>query len=97
MTKYQELEEKIKEMQAEVDRLKQEEKDNQLPIRFVYESAKKVLSGDKDAVDDMCIWDSTPQGQDHWEAIYEERKDLTDKDIIQIQKWCILYLEEKNK
>lgn len=95
MTKYQELEAKIKELQKEVDRLKQEEKDNQLPSAFDYEAAKKVLSGDKDAVDDMCIWDSTPQGDDHWNDIHEGDKDLTDKDIIQIQKWCITYLEQQ--
>lgn len=95
--KYQELETKIKEMQAEVERLKKEEKANQLPENFRYEHAKKVLNGDTNALTVMGRWRSTPQGLFHWSNIQQGHTELTDQDIIQIQKWCILYLENKTK
>ena len=95
MTKYQELETKIQEMQAEVDRLKKEEEENQLPDGFSYKDCKKVINGNIDILIFTFEWRTTPQGIAHWDKIYSGDSPLTDKDIIQLQKWCILYLENK--
>jgi hypothetical protein len=42
-------------------------------------------------------WESTPQGADYWENLFGGGRKLSDKDIIQLQKWCIMYLQEENK
>jgi len=97
MTKYQQLESQIKELQAEVERLKQEEASNKLPRDFNIAIVKKVIDGDTDTIRDAFNWSYTSQGFGYWYNISCANKPLTDKDIIQLQKWMIMYLEQNQK
>ena len=73
MKKYQELESKIEELQQEVDRLKKEEKQNELPdgfdrrfcIRFLENFDCCDLSG-------SFVWKDTPQGYDYWNKMHDK-------------------------
>jgi len=96
--KYQQLENQIQELQAEVERLKQEETNNKLPRNFAIDVVKKILDdGDTNYLDDAFDWVDTKQGYDYWEDIYNEIEPLRKKDIIQLQKWVIIYLEQNQK
>lgn len=80
-TNYQQLEQKIQELQdehqrkvnelrAEVDRLKKEEKEDKLPENFKRYFILKFLTNPN--VPDLCCgftWTSTPQGYDYWNKI----------------------------
>jgi hypothetical protein len=97
MKKYQELEKKIKEMQAEVDLLKkEEEKENELPKQFTPGHALGFLNTfSSHNLDNAFAWVYTPQGFLYWSDIYQNLEDnsdyvVPDKAIIQIQKWVIL-------
>ena len=99
MKKYQELEQKIQELQKEVDRLKKEEQENTLPDGFEVE---KVLEFLKDAskihlIDKCFSWKHPFQCDVNWFNIYVGNKPLTDKDIIQLQKWVILYYQQQQQ
>jgi hypothetical protein len=96
MKKYQELETKIKELQAEIERLKQEEQEEKLPTNFqrnhALEFLKTYFCGN---LHKAFNWDDTPQGYEYWKNIYEPLRYnpkyvVPDKAIIQIQKWVIL-------
>lgn len=156
MTNYQELENKIQELQAEVERLKQEEKAEQIDLstcimgqlvqlrngQFDYYEYKNsegfyVIGGDyygqdgrcynlslsQQSVDDVVkvfpaeipvpdsfnafyakkvlegripyylnytfTFTETPQGEQYWRDIYEEKTKLSLGDMIFIQKWVI--------
>jgi hypothetical protein len=96
MKKYQELETKVKELQAEIERLKQEEQEEKLPNGFNRVNALKFLktySGHD--LQRAFYWEDTPQGDDYWFNIYDSLENnskyvVPDKAIIQIQKWVIL-------
>lgn len=80
-TNYQQLEQKIQELQdehqrkvnelqAEVDRLKAQENEDKLPEDFRRDAILKFLTGLDD--NDLCCglsWESTPQGCDYWHKI----------------------------
>jgi len=94
-TRYQELENQVKELQKEIDRLKKEEQESKLPAAFRRESAINFLNEPNwSDCDDMFIWASTPQGEhDYWCYIYHclcnPRYKVPEKAIIQLQKWVI--------
>jgi hypothetical protein len=100
MKKYQELENKIKEIQAEVDRLKKEEKENELPRDFDRNYALRFLKSFSPLdLHDALAWIHTPQGFTYWCNIYKNLKNddeyvVPDKAIIQIQKWVILSYQD---
>jgi len=99
MNKYQQLEEKIQELQEELERLKKEEQENKLPDRFKIESVLEFLEDTSKVylIDDCFTWDTTPQGSEYWCKLYDEERTMTDRDIIQLQKWCILYYQQEQQ
>jgi hypothetical protein len=98
MKKYEQLESQIQELQAEVERLKQEEASNKLPNLFKIDDVKKLLdTGDINIIEYAFDWSDTSQGYWYWYNIFRVDKPLTDKDIIQLQKWMIMYLEQNQK
>ncbi len=93
--KYQQLENQIEKLQAEVERLKKEETNNKLPRNFAIDVVKKILDdGDTNYLDDAFDWADTKQGYTYWNEIYSDLGGLRKKDIIQLQKWVIIYLEQ---
>ena len=91
MKKYQELENKIAELQKEVERLKKEES---LPDKFKRDVVLKILDNPNCEeshynIDTAFIWDSTPQGEKYWERICEFDRKLNQNDICQLQRWVI--------
>ena len=100
MKKYQELEQKIEELQQEVERLKKEEQENQLPDMFNIEPTLKVLKNPRKNYGRLMSsfeWVLTPQGHTHWGNLCSGNKPLTDQDIIQLQKWVILYYQQEQQ
>jgi len=96
--KYQQLESQIEELQKEVKRLKEEEAGNKLPQHFKIEDVKKVIdTGDVDYFYDAFDWKDTKQGYTYWSDIFDDVEPLRKKDIIQLQKWVIMYLEQNQK
>ncbi len=96
--KYQQLENQIEKLQAEVERLKQEETNNKLPRNFAIDVVKGILDdGDTDYLDDAFDWADTKQGYTYWNDIFNETELFRKKDIIQLQKWVIIYLEQNQK
>ena len=96
MKKYQDLENKVKELQAEIERLKQEEKEDKLPRDFNRDYALKFLKNNSSCdLQRAFHWGGTPQGDDYWYNIYDSLENnhkwvVSDEVIIQIQKWVIL-------
>jgi hypothetical protein len=89
MKNYEKLEQKIKELQDEVNRLKREEKMNKIPNDFDRNNAIKYLNTrNQFALTDAFDWESTVKGYRYWEEVCGG-EDLCDEDIIQIQKWII--------
>jgi len=98
MKKYEQLENKIQELQAEVKRLKQEEASNKLPRNFKIYDVKKLLdTGDINIIEYAFDWSDTSQGYGYWYSTFCADEPLTDKVIIQLQKWVIIYLEQNQK
>jgi hypothetical protein len=96
MKKYEQLESQIQELQKEVERLKQEETENKLPNLFKIDDVKKLLdTGELEYIEYAFDWSDTSQGFGYWYSIFCADEPLTDKDIIQLQKWVIIYLEQK--
>ena len=101
MKKYQELETKIKELQAEVERLKNKEKANKLPKKFDRDQAMTFLQEPSyTSLDKAFIWDYTPQGVEYWEKIADEvdhnkKYKIPTDAIIQLQKWVIQSYQEE--
>ena len=93
-TRFQDLEQQIKTLQEEIDRLKKEEQETKLPKDFNRESVINFLSNPN--IDDLeeafDLWD-TPQGHYYWGRIYSNLFDYSykvpEKAIIQLQKWVI--------
>ena len=102
MKKYEQLEQQIKDIQNEVDRLKKEEeedKKNKLPMGF---KRKAVLHCIKTRHRTYLSfdWCSTPQGFDYWNNIYHESRltPFSNEAIMQLQEWVILsYQQEYEK
>jgi hypothetical protein len=96
MKKYQDLENKVKELQAEIERLKQEEKEDKLPADFNRDYALKFLKTYSHCdLHGAFHWGDTPQRYDYWKNIYNSLENnpkyvVSDEIIIQIQKWVIL-------
>ncbi len=91
MKKYQELENRIAELQKEVERLK---KGESLPDNFKRNIVLRILDNpnNKEVIDDIdsaFTWDSTPQGGDYWGEIYQLDRKLSQNDISQLQQWVI--------
>jgi hypothetical protein len=101
MKKYQKLEQQVKELQKEIDRLKEEEKQNKIPKCFKLDLALSFLdSPNKCDLYDMFDWDPSPQGYIFWKLIYDNLEQnsnykVPDEAIIQIQKWVIEYYKNK--
>lgn len=102
MKKYKQLEQKVQELQKEIDRLKREEKQqNKLPNEFNLDSALSFLDEPNyDDLEDMHLWSDTPQGAAYWDNIYTNLKEfpeykVPDEVIIQIQKWVIQFYRNK--
>lgn len=93
MTKYEELENKIKELQEEVDRLKKEER-NPLPGGFNRQKVLDILNGKEPIISLYSAFEfnTTEQGYKYWSNIAEGRWQnwLDDQDIIRLQEWVIL-------
>ncbi len=102
MSTYQQLEQKIQELQAEVDRLKAQEKEDKLPENFKRYFILRFLTNPN--VPDLSggfIWRDTPQGYDYWNKIYyslslnKSQYKVPDEAIIQLQKWVILSYQQQ--
>lgn len=93
MTKrYEELENRVKEIQEEINRLKREERD-ELPRLFERDAAIEFLERfDPGMLDAAFIWESTPQGDQYWRDLSEHVK-VGGKPpleaVAHIQKWVI--------
>lgn len=100
MKKYQKLEQQVKDLQKEIERLKEEE--NKVPKDFQLDHALSFLDCPNSFdLDDMFTWGISSQGEDYWEALHSELDEnpdykVPDKAIIQIQKWVIQYYRNKN-
>lgn len=100
MKKYQELENKIKELQEEVRRLKNEEK-ARLPENFDRNMTIMFLENPSfGALDKAFIWSSTPQEGEYWTEIadevdFNEKYKVPNEAIIQLQKWVIQSFQEE--
>lgn len=103
MKKYQELENKIKELQAEVERLKNEEKENQLPKCFDRNMTIMFLENPSfGALDKAFLWYTAPQGELYWSDIADEvdfnkKYKVPNEAIIELQKWVIQSFQEEFK
>jgi hypothetical protein len=95
MKKYQHLEQQVKELQKEIERLKAQENNNKIPEDFNLDHALSFLDAPNSLdLNDMFVWYSSPQGVTYWGSIcnkLEENSDykVPDEAIIQIQKWVI--------
>ena len=97
MKKYEQREQQIADLQKEVDRLKKEEEENKLPKSFARERAIAYLkNGDSEDLRTAFEWHYSPQGSMYWYKVYRRFEDLTDQDIIQIQKWIILSFQQES-
>jgi hypothetical protein len=101
MKKYQKLEQQVKDLQKEIERLKEEEKENTLPKDFILDHALSFLDCPNFLdLDNMFTWHSSPQGRVYWEDLHSELGDnpdykVPDEAIIQIQKWVIEFYRNK--
>ena len=96
-TRYQELENQVKELQKEIDRLKKEEQESKLPEDF---NRKRVISFlNNPNYTDLYLsfdWGSTPQGWGYWKSISQlEPHKVPEQAIIQLQKWVIQSYQEQ--
>jgi hypothetical protein len=99
MKKYQELEQQVQELQAEIKRLKKQE--NEI-INLNLDYALSFLdSPNSEDLQNMFYWADSPQGKKYWDDISVELElnpyyKVPDEAIIQIQKWVIQYYRNKN-
>ena len=104
MKKYEQLEQQVKDLQKEIDRLKKEDQQqNKLPESFDLDYALSFLDepnyGD---LDGMFEWSRTIQGASYWSNIHNNLEELSDykvpdEAIIQIQKWVIQFYRNKQR
>jgi hypothetical protein len=89
MKKYQELENKIAQLQKEVDRLKEEE--NKLPKDFNRDACIRfVETFCYSDLDQSFYWIDTPQGEDYWRNIYYN---ILDSKSYEVPKEAIIYIQ----
>lgn len=98
MTKYEELEKRVKELQEEIDRLKKEEQ-KPLPEGFNRQKVLNILNG-KEPIQSLYgafEFQSTSEGFKYWADIAECRYQdwLDDCGIIQLQEWVILSYQKQ--
>ena len=99
-TRYQELENQVKEIQKEIDRLKKEEQESKLPEDFNRGRVINFLKN-QNSHDLHCAfrWSSTPQGDGYWYYIYNclghSLYKVPEKAIIQLQNWVIKSYQEQ--
>jgi hypothetical protein len=64
---------------------------NEIPVPDYFEvsRAKEVLEGNVYSLIASFTFTQTPQGEQYWRDIYEEKTKLSFGDIILIQKWVI--------
>lgn len=99
MEKYQKLEQQVKDLQKEIERLKEEE--NKVPKDFKLDHALSFLDCPNSwDLDDMFTWDISSQGKVYWDDLYSELCEnpdykVPDEAIIQIQKWVIEFYRNK--
>ncbi len=91
MKKYQELENKIAELQKEVDRLKKEEKQNKLPRAFDRDACIRFLKTFScyDLYNSFA-WEYTPQGINYWIEMYDN---LDESDSYEVPQEAIIYIQ----
>lgn len=94
-TDYHQLEQKIKELQAEFDQLKAKEKKSKLPKNFNRQAVLDFLDNPYYySLDSAFSWDDTPQGVDYWNDIHWDSGEVEDYKIpnkakIQLLKWAV--------
>jgi hypothetical protein len=64
--------------------------DTEIPKDFYVNEAFKSLDN-PNYLDLAFLWDDTPQGAKYWAERCNDRVPMSDKDILQIQKWIINY------
>jgi hypothetical protein len=93
MRGYQQLEQQVQELQAEIERLKKQE--NGLPKDFDLDCTLSFLdSPNSRDLKNMFYWTDSPQGGDYWADVSVGLRtnpdyEVPDEAIIQIQKWVI--------
>jgi hypothetical protein len=92
MKKYQELENKIVELQKEVQRLKEEEKQDKLPRAFDRDACIKFLKtfNGSDLFNSFA-WNDTPQGGEYWAEI---TVNIHCEPDYEVPKDAIIYLQD---
>ena len=101
MKKYEQLENQIKELQAEVERLKKEEESTKLPRGFSRVNAIEFLKTFKRTnLSGAFTWFYTPQGEDYWKNISDSlviapSYKVPEEAIIAIQSWVIESYKEQ--
>lgn len=102
MKKYEQLENQIKELQAEVERLKKEdEAGTKLPHSFSREKAIAFLENpSRDSLCGAFHWTSTSQGEDYWRTLVTSLKKnpsykVPREAIMAIQSWVIESYKEQ--
>ena len=96
-TRYQELENQVKELQKEIDRLKKEEQESKLPEDFNRVEVINFLNNpnENDLAECFC-WDSTSEGWCYWYNISNTYShEMPEGAIIQLQKWVIQSYQEQ--
>lgn len=95
MKKYQKLEQQIKEIQEEIDRLKKEEKKVELPDKFCRNYAIRFLENlNYRDLCNMFDWESSPEGINYWDTLYDNlasnpQYEVPQDAILKIQTWVI--------
>jgi hypothetical protein len=92
MKKYQELEDKIAQLQQEVDRLKEEEKQNKLPKEFNRDACIRfVQTFSSPDLKNSFSWKDTPQGYVYWVEIHSNIHYTPDS--YKVPKDAIIYIQ----
>ena len=87
MNKKEQLKQQIKALEAELKSLEAADK---VPEGFDEERAYEFLYGDKKNGLDASFWaHNTQEGEVYWLDISIYKRNPTDKDVIQLQKWII--------
>jgi hypothetical protein len=101
MRGYQQLEQQVKELQKEIERLKAQENNNKIPEDFNLDYALSFLDCPNSLdLADMFTWGISSQGEIYWEDLHSELEEnsdykVPDEAIIQIQKWVIEFYRNK--
>ena len=100
MKKYEQLENQIKELQAEVERLKKEE-ESKLPKGFSRKNAIAFLKEPNSFdLNEMCKWHNTHQNSAYWARICDSLEHtpyykVPQEAIMAIQSWVIESYKEQ--